>query len=436
VSGTVILGGGMTGLSAGLAAGCPVYEQAEHPGGICASYYMRPGEHARLPTAPSDGGAYRFELGGGHWIFGGDPTVLRFIDRLTPVRTYTRRAAVYFSKQKLFVPYPLQNHLGHLAPDLAARAVDEILRAPAEVHPPTMADWIVHHFGPTLTELFFGPFHARYTAGLWMEIAPQDAYKSPLDRRHVADGVKRGTAAVGYNTTFVYPDRGLDALAQGMAAGCGIAYGRRVVRLDPVRRRIELSDGTATPYGSVLATLPLNRLMQLSGLSVDAEPDPSTAVLVLNIGATKGPSCPAEHWLYVPDSDAGFFRVGFYSNVNAAFLPGQERERQDRVSIYVERAYRDGQRPDAAETDRYAAAVVEELRAWGFIDRAEVVDPTWIDVAYTWARPRSAWRTLALRRLEEAGIYPVGRYGRWIFQGIADSIRDGFSAGAAFKEAR
>ena len=36
--------------------------------------------------------------------------------------------------------------------------------------------------------------------------------------------------------------------------------------------------------------------------------------------------------------------------------------------------------------------------------------------------------------MEEHGIYQVGRYGRWIFQGIADSIKDGFFAGASFKE--
>jgi hypothetical protein len=74
------------------------------------------------------------------------------------------------------------------------------------------------------------------------------------------------------------------------------------------------------------------------------------------------------------------------------------------------------------------------LQAWEFIGEAEVVDPTWIEVAYTWTWPGSHWRAKALRCLEEHGIFPVGRYGRWIFQGIADSIRDGFFTGAALKQ--
>ena len=74
--------------------------------------------------------------------------------------------------------------------------------------------------------------------------------------------------------------------------------------------------------------------------------------------------------------------------------------------------------------------MVEELQAWGFIEDAEVVDPTWIDVAYTWWFPGSGWRAQAQRRLEELDIVTVGRYGRWIFQGIADSIRDGLVVGS------
>lgn len=57
-----ILGGGVTGLSAGLKIGLPVFEAMSDPGGICSSYYVRPGESTRLAEAPVDGEAYRFEI--------------------------------------------------------------------------------------------------------------------------------------------------------------------------------------------------------------------------------------------------------------------------------------------------------------------------------------------------------------------------------------
>src|SRR3989442_7245045 len=106
-----ILGGGMTGLSAGVASGLPVYEATEAPGGICSSYYVCPGNEKQLHTAPKDDEAYRFEIGGGHWIFGGDPIVMRFIRSITPLNSYVRKSSVYLPDKDLFVAYPIQNHL-------------------------------------------------------------------------------------------------------------------------------------------------------------------------------------------------------------------------------------------------------------------------------------------------------------------------------------
>jgi hypothetical protein len=59
-----------------------------------------------------------------------------------------------------------------------------------------------------------------------------------------------------------------------------------------------------------------------------------------------------------------------------------------------------------------------------------------VDVAYTWRSPGSRWRERALEALAAAGIQQVGRYGRWHFQGIADSIQEGLDAGEALQAAR
>lgn len=427
-----ILGGGMTGLAAGFTSGLPVLEARQEPGGICSSYYVRPSGEERLAQAPVDEEAYRFEIGGGHWIFGGDPTVLRFIKSLAPVKSYKRNSAVYFAERDLYVPYPIQNHLRWLGDDLAMQALKELVRPGQQFC--TMKEWLEQSFGPTLSELFFFPFHDLYTAGLHERIAPQDAYKSPVDIEQAVQGAFDRAQAVGYNVTFVYPEDGLNTLAQSMSAYCDVHYGKRVTQIDVASKELYLSDGTVLPYDSLLSTLPLNKMMAMCDLEVAARPDPYTSVLVLNIGAVRGAKCPDAHWLYNPDARSGFHRVGFYSNVDRSFLPRSAREHNDGVSIYIERAYVGGQRPTEEEIAQYADAVVQELQAWEFIVEAEVVDPTWIDVAYTWAWPDSSWKQQALRRLQEEGIYQVGRYGRWIFQGIADSIRDGFYAGASFKQ--
>jgi len=428
---TLILGGGVTGLAAGSVSGLKVYEAQQVPGGICSSYYLKSGSKEPLFNRPEDGEAYRFEIGGGHWIFGGDPKVLNYINSIVPTKSYSRKSAVYFSKKELYVPYPIQNNLAYLGKDIAEQSLKEIVNSPEGV-PKTMADWIEKSFGKTLTELFFAPFHELYTAGLWTEIAPQDAYKSPVNPAVVRQGAfDKAPPAVGYNVTYVYPEEGLNTLAQRMALKCDINYDKRVSRISIDKKEVSFSNGSGANYENLVSTLPLNKAMEMAGLEVDEEPAFYTSVLVLNIGATRGSKCPDDHWLYIPDSDSRFHRVGFYSNVDVSFLPRSSRKNNDRVSIYVERAYKNGQKPSNKEIETYSESVVKELKSWGFIQEAETVHPTWIDVAYTWSMPGSNWKELAISELEKHGVYQVGRYGRWIFQGIAESIEDGFSAGNA-----
>ena len=435
----VILGAGVTGLAAGLASGVPVYEGTRVPGGICASYYVVPGERERRHSVPSHGDAYRFEIGGGHWLWGGEPLVLRFIHGLAPLKSFTRKAAVYLPAQDLFVPYPIQNHLYHLGSKIAMQVLQEMLEAtPANGSMVTLAEWLRAHFGQTLCQLFFDPFHKYYTAGLWQSIAPQDGSKSPLNISQALQGAfDKVPQAAGYNINFLYPIDGLNVLCQRMAQQCDIHYGRPVVQIDVHEKTILFDDGVRLPYKAILSTLPLNSVAQMAGLTVDSEPDPFTSVMVVNIGARKGPRCPQEHWVYIPQSKTGFHRVGFYSNVDPSFLPVSVRNNADRSGIYVEKAFRGGQRPSEAETESFCQAVVQELQAWGWIEDVEVADPTWIDTAYTWVWPRSRWQGETMCALEAYDIYQVGRYARWAFrvtdQGISQSIRDGFIAGASFK---
>lgn len=426
-----VLGAGMTGLAAGFASGLSVFEDSDSPGGICSSYYVRPGEKERLSEVPSDDEAYRFEIGGGHWIFGAGPAVLQFIQELTSVKKYSRLSSVYFREKKLYVPYPLQNHLRFFDETIAAQALTEMVRCDATFR--TMKEWLERSFGTTLCGMFFFPFHELYTAGLYDRIAPQDAYKSPVDLSLAIQGALKEVSQVGYNVSFVYPEEGLNALARRMSDQCAVQYGKRVVRIDTSAKELFFDSSSRIEYDTLISTLPLNKTLEMTDIELGVEPDPYTSVLVLNIGAVRGRECPDDHWLYTPDANSGFHRIGFYSNVDSSFLPISYRKEGNRVGIYVERSYLPGSKPSDRKISQYTDDVVEELQEWNFIGDVEVADPTWIDVAYTWSWPGSSWKQKALEELEGKDIHQVGRYGRWTFQGIADSIRDGLYLRAAMK---
>lgn len=422
----------MTGLAAGVASGLPVLEQAGHPGGICASYHR-------------DG--YRFERGGGHWIFGADPVVTRFFEECCELRTYRRRSAALFlggceetrDLRGRFVPYPLQYNLFALPRPIREQGLAEILSGGSD-GASTMAEWLKQRFGPTLYRLFFEPFHERYTAGIFRECAPEDAYKSPVDRRRALHGTGQGSEEAGYNETFSYPTRGLDAAAQCLAQRCDIRYGSAVVQIDVEGRCLVVEGSGKRPYQTLVSTAPLNRTVEIAGLSERVGPcDPYTSVLVLNLGVTL-PDTPLARngwqWLYIPDSRSGFHRVGYYSNVDRTFLPESCRNDPARGALYVERAFAFGMRLSPDAENALIAEMIEEIQNAGLVDKVEIADPTWIPIAYTWRWPGSNWVARTIAACREYGIEPAGRYGRWTFQGISASLKEGFLLGNSLRQAR
>jgi len=419
LSSTVILGGGVTGLCAGYRRKRAIYEGQGVPGGLCASYYVSAdGNKDRRRS-------YRFEKGGGHWIFGHDKDLLQTVNDLSPVKKYTRRASVYFPDLDLRVPYPFQNHL-YLFPKAIRDKVKNELRGPlSKVEPVTLHEWMIHHFGNTLCELFFLPFHELYTAGLSDKITPEDLFKNPSNRSVILQGLTRKTTAVGYNVTYLYPKQGLDHLMGQIEGQCDINYNKRAEKIDVRGKNIFFKDGSEAAYKKLISTVPLSEMTDLCGFKGLKRNDPYTSVLVYNIGARKAKKCPTDHWVYVPQSQSGFHRIGFYSNVDAEFLP-RTKGQEELVSIYVEKAFLPGQKPGKIQIDRLGREIIEELKSWQYIKEAEVISPTWIEHAYTWQRPRSGWKQESLHRLKEHNIHSIGRYGAWKFQGILDSMRDGF----------
>ncbi len=419
-------------MAAARTSGWRVLEATAEPGGLCRTYFIDPQTPNLRMSGPDTPDSYRFEMGGGHWMFGVDQALRGMLEKYSSLCEYSRNAAVFFPETGLTVPYPIQNHLLALPKTIARRAAGEML-APRSTEGGTLDAWLQNSFGPTLCELFFTPFHELYTAGLFRHIAPQDAQKSPVDLPRFRGAFERRGSPVGYNARYLYPCHGLGTLMKRIAEDCDVRYNSRATALDVSERIVRTEDGTVWPYESLLSTLSLDRTLALAHLDTDSAPDPYTSVCVLNIGACRGSRCPAQHWIYVPRSRSGFYRIGFYSNVTSEFLPKRIRRGSKYVSLYVERAYRGGARPSDDDLRSYADMAMRELQDWQFIRSVDVIDMTWIETAYTWHIPGSRWVEEGIALLAHNGIRQAGRYARWKFQGIADCFREGLQVGAELR---
>ncbi len=367
----IILGAGFTGMAAGIKIKAPIYEATQKAGGICNSYVKE---------------GFEFFNGGPHLLFG-KGVGLDYIKSIVPVNEYVKKAGVYYNKM---FRYPIQNQA----------------QQKTEFKPGTFKAWNHENFSLQECNLFLDPFNEKYTAGLYNDIIQYDAYKTPA----------AGTQ--GFVSTFCDPVNGLSDLVDNMAKQNTIHYGRRVTRIDHIERFVVFQDGKTEDYDRLISTIPLNFLLHMCGVPIEEIDLPFTSVLVLNIGAEKAINTPDDHWVYVPFCKSNFHRIGFYSNIDPNKAP------EGKVNLSVEMAFRDIQFDDL-DTDFIMMKVVEELQSWGFIGNVITSDPTWVACGYTWLRSREH-RDNHLKWLKAHEIISTGRYGKWHFQGLVDSIKDGF----------
>ena len=122
--------------------------------------------------------------------------------------------------------------------------------------------------------------------------------------------------------------------------------------------------------------------------------------------------------MYVPFCKSGFYRVGFYSNINPKYSP-----RDSQVGLSVEMAFLPNQEIDI---EKLTGEIVAELNSWGWIDKIITLDPTVVKCAYTWLYNTDD-RDKPLEYLKSKDIFSIGRYGAWVFQGMVESIQEGLN---------
>src|SRR5262249_3716968 len=118
------------------------------------------------------------------------------------------------------------------------------------------------------------------------------------------------------------------------------------------------------------------------------------------------------HWIYFPDRERRFYRVGFYDNIFD----------QGRMSLYVEIGFpADASLSIASEQAR----VLDDLRRESIVSHQRLVsshsvvlDPPYVHL--TAERAKEVARVLPI--LHARGIYPLGRYGSWTYCSIEDNM--------------
>jgi len=145
-------------------------------------------------------------------------------------------------------------------------------------------------------------------------------------------------------------------------------------------------------------------------------------VLNVNFGIA-GRYVSTKQWVYVPEPQLPFYRVGFYHNFSAALAP------KGGSSVYAEMSY-SPTRP--LDKKKAPARVRQGLIEMGILRKSDTISATFVAdiknayVVYDAHRADAVGAIQAYYRSQ--GIASTGRWGNWEYAAMEDAIWQGEAA--------
>lgn len=406
----IIIGGGITGLSlANFAENCMVLEKEEEIGGYCRTIYRGP---------------YVWDYAG-HFFHFKEKESKRYFENVFSGQgliSKTKNTKIYYEGQ--LIDYPFQSNIRQLEKEEFIECLCDLYyadqrRKTDQGEYESFEHMLYEKFGKGICSKFLIPYNEKlYACNLHeLDTDAMGRFFPYVSFHDVMDQISGGRV-VSYNDIFIYPRRGavtfIDYLSKKILSD-RIRTNCHVREID-VENKVVYTDGAEYSYTNLINTIPLNQFMGLLGRDYDETVFSYNKVLVLNMGFDKPSVDSTLDWLYIPNKEINFYRVGFYNNI----LEMKE------LSIYVEIGYAKDERVNVEQAKR---DTLMNLRKLGIITDHVLVDcePVLMSPAYVHISPEvNLLKKEIFKELEKEDIYSIGRYGGWTYCSMEDCFLEAY----------
>lgn len=349
------------------------------------------------------------------------------------IRTVKKQSLIRFRSgtNDVDIDFPFQKNIHQLPQDdFIACLVDLYFRAESTPKDGirNFKDMLYARFGKGIAEKFLIPYNEKLYA-CDLSTLDVDAMGRFFPHANMDDIIRnmRNADNSSYNDVFTYPKSGAYSYVKAMLhdlPASSISYNERVLQID-LKKRVATTNLREIHFVHLVSSMPLAALARLTALPVKQEAFTWNQVLCFNLGFDKKGRDDV-HWMYFPDRDICFYRIGFYDNIHSA----------PRMSLYVEIGFPSSQEITAHDVETYRLRVLADLQKLGFITDQKLV--SWHHVvmnpAYVHITQDSLRETeRAKAQLATGGVYSIGRYGSWTYCSIEDNIVEARALAARFR---
>ena len=418
----IILGAGLSGLTCAhyLKKNYSIFEKESRVGGLCRS-------------AKVEGFTFDYT---GHLLHLKKDENKRLIKKLLGKNLFLQKRKAWIYSKRIYTKYPFQANIYGLPPKVIKECIDGLRevstnrkRYTVNRKPVDFREWIYRNFGRGYAKHFMIPYNEKLWTVPLDEMSAEWTKKFipiPTLKESLAGARGRQERDFGYNVRFYYPSKGgIEELPKSF-----LPFVRRInlnleaIRISLKNKKIKFSNGKEIKYQRLLSTIPLPELIKI----IDRVPEKIreaskylkyVSVFNLNVGIGRK-NISDRHWIYFPEKDFSFYRVGFTSNFSSYLTP------KGTSSIYTEISY---SKDIPLDKKRIVKRVIRDLMKVGIItSRDRLLAKLVLDIKYAYPLYDHNYResvVIIQRFLRTNNIYSMGRFGSWEYLSMEDVIDQG-----------
>ncbi|MFM1756655.1 MAG: hypothetical protein RL621_1628 [Bacteroidota bacterium] len=401
----LIVGAGVSGISAANFLGKDqdylIIEKENSIGGYCRTIYQ-------------DGFIWDYS---GHFFHFKDEEIKKLVlKNINPADLISIKKSTCILYKGEYISFPFQKYISELPKDEFIDCLyDFYFRNSIENSGHNFLGWLYSSLGKSITDKFVKPYNEKlYACSLdKLDINAMGRFFPVVTLNDLISSFKQKQDD-SYNNTFVYPRKGAITYINSLAKDINqdrIFLNESVLGID-LAKKIAFTINHIINYDYLISTIPLDSLLRITSKPFDQNIYSSNKVIVFNMGFDKPFDKHDYHWIYIPDNDIVFYRVGFYSNILG----------ESRGSIYVEIGMNQN---DKVDFESLKVQVLQDLQKLKIIEdhklishSAVVMNPAYLHLS----KDSIVDSQLKISDLRDNSVYCVGRYAEWTYCAIEDNI--------------
>ena len=365
-------------------------------------------------------GDFIWDYAGHFFHFKTDEFKKIFIDEVDSDDIISKDKCTKILYKNTLIDYPFQTNIHQLDKDEFIECLYDLFNKIEKENYDSFLDMLYGKFGKSIVEKFLKPYNEKlYACDLTtLDKDAMGRFFPYANINQIINNMKKNED-ISYNNKFLYPRNGagsfIDILYNKIDKS-KVELNTKIEEIDYDNRIVKTNDGEEYKFEYLINTAPLNHFLKLfkDNKFEKLESELSyNKVLVFNLGFSKKSKFNKEHWMYIPDKEVNYYRIGFYDNILDS----------DKLSMYIEIGYDKNAKINVEEQLKLT---LENLKKHEIITddmKLEEYSTIIMDPAYVHINGKVDKEITELKnKFKDNNIYTIGRYGAWTYCSMEDCM--------------